>query len=168
MRTVSLERCHDGGPIDGHVDCGNASRHELDGMRTKIASWTRAQHLCWGMRMLQDASCEQLSNTSYLQEVIQTTGITFDQRKHFLYGDAAKYMIRTSTGQKIGLWQDPSQFAAAMAYHGSSRHEIRNYIEVGCYTGCDTTTCNSPVHRTTTDARTPTAHCLHTDRTPTA
>ena len=39
-------------------------------------------------------------------------------------------MIKTSTGQKIGLWQDPSQFAAAMAYHGSSRHEIRSYIEV--------------------------------------
>ena len=47
-----------------------------------------------------------------------------------LYGDAAQYMIKTSTGQKIGLWQDPSQFAAAMAYHGSSRHEIRSYIEV--------------------------------------
>ena len=36
-----------------------------------------------------------------------------------LYGDAAQYMIKTSTGQKIGLWQDPSQFAAAMAYHGT-------------------------------------------------
>ena len=39
-------------------------------------------------------------------------------------------MIKTSTGQKSGLWQDPSQSAAAMAYHGSSRHEIRSYIEV--------------------------------------
>ena len=39
------------------------------------------RHLCRGMRMLQDASCAQLSNTSYLQEVIQTTGVTYDPRK---------------------------------------------------------------------------------------
>jgi len=87
------------------------------------------------MRMVQEASCAQLGNTSYLREVIQTTGVTYDSRKAELYGEAAKYMLRTSTGQKIGLWQDPSQFATAMAYHGSSRHEIRSYIEVGCYTG---------------------------------
>ena len=61
------------------------------------------RHLCRGMRMLQDASCAQLSNTSYLQEVIQTTGVTYDPRKRDLYGDAAQYMIKTSTGQKIGL-----------------------------------------------------------------
>ena len=133
---VSLPRCLDGGPIDGPVDCGDPSRRELDGKKVSHgASWTRAQHLCRGMRMLQDASCAQLSNTSFLQEVIQTTGVTYDPRKRDLYGDAAQFMIRTSTGQKIGLWQDPSQFAAAMAYHGSSRHEIRSYIEVGCYTG---------------------------------
>ena len=79
---VSLPRCHDGGPVDGSVDCGDPSRHELDGKRVGHgASWTRAQHLCRGMRMLQDASCAQLSNTSFLQEVIQTTGVTYDPRK---------------------------------------------------------------------------------------
>ena len=79
---VSLPRCLDGGPIDGPVDCGDPSRRELDGKKVSHgASWTRAQHLCRGMRMLQDASCAQLSNTSFLQEVIQTTGVTYDPRK---------------------------------------------------------------------------------------
>ena len=79
---VSLQRCHDGGPVDGPVDCGEPSRHELDGQNVGHgASWSRAQHLCRGMRMLQDASCAQLSNTSFLQEVIQTTGVTYDPRK---------------------------------------------------------------------------------------
>ena len=101
---VSLQRCHDGGPVDGPVDCGEPSRHELDGQNVGHgASWSRAQHLCRGMRMLQDASCAQLSNTSFLQGVIQTTGVTYDPRKRDLYGEAAQYMIKTSTGQKIGL-----------------------------------------------------------------
>ena len=30
---VSLPRCHDGAPIDGPVDCGDPSRHELDGRK---------------------------------------------------------------------------------------------------------------------------------------
>jgi len=190
---VSLPRCHDGAPIDGPVDCGDPSRHELDGRKVghgapaarrwhgirragapetafsarsclrlpsapvslghpasrfgRAARPHRAyfrhrrlvdaravchrgleprtsrqgtrqvlfllchsrlslaldRHLCRGMRMLQDASCAQLSNTSYLQEVIQTTGVTYDPRKRDLYGEAAQYMIKTSTGQKIGL-----------------------------------------------------------------
>ena len=135
LTSFTLHRCRDG-PVESPIDCGDPHRRELDGRPVGHgASWVRAQHLCRGLKMVQGASCSQLGNTSFLREVIQTTGVTYDHRKSDLYGEAAQYMLRTSTGQKIGLWQDPSQFAAAMAYHGSSRHEIRSYIEVGCYTG---------------------------------
>ena len=100
------------------------------------ASYKRMLPLCRGLMMIQQATCAQLGNASFLREVIQTTGVTYDHRKQGLYGKASKYMIRsTKSDLKIGLWQDPSQFAAAMLYHGAARHEITSYVEVGCYTG---------------------------------
>lgn len=130
-----LPRCSDE-PLAAPITCGTEQQRFMDGHEVRHgASYRRMLPLCRGLMMIQSATCAQLGNASFLREVVQTTGVTYDMRKQDLYGEAWKYMIRSSNGLRIGLWQDPSQFAAAMLYHGASRHEIANYVEVGCYTG---------------------------------
>ena len=130
-----LPRCSDE-PLAAPITCGTEQQRFMDGHEVRHgASYRRMLPLCRGLMMIQSGTCAQLGNASFLREVVQTTGVTYDMRKQDLYGEAWKYMIRSSNGLRIGLWQDPSQFAAAMLYHGASRHEIANYVEVGCYTG---------------------------------
>jgi len=45
---------------------------------------------------------------------------------------------KPKTGGRTGLWQDPTQLAAALLQLGSSRKEIRTYVEVGCFTAWTT------------------------------
>eukprot|EP00316_Scyphosphaera_apsteinii_P023734 CAMPEP_0119322300 /NCGR_PEP_ID=MMETSP1333-20130426/57769_1 /TAXON_ID=418940 /ORGANISM="Scyphosphaera apsteinii, Strain RCC1455" /LENGTH=338 /DNA_ID=CAMNT_0007329491 /DNA_START=102 /DNA_END=1118 /DNA_ORIENTATION=- len=118
------------------VQCGDSITRKMAGVTLGGRhAWLRANHLCQGMQMLQRASCADLSNNSFVQLALEKTGLSWDVRKSQLYGPATYAMIRSRTGLKLGLWQDPSQFAAALIKLGSAVHEIRTYLEVGCYTG---------------------------------
>ena len=131
---ATLGRCVDPSPT-ALIECGSLKDPKMDSIRMSGFQWNRVQRLCFGIRQLQSSTCAQLSNHSFVMGAIQAIGLTFDMRKADLYGVAASSMIRTSDpNTKIGLWQDPSQFAAALMQHASGAHEVRRYLEIGCYT----------------------------------
>jgi hypothetical protein len=134
---TSLTRCIDP-PRLPTLDCGQEvakGSFWLGGERAHPKVWQRAQHLCHGLRRIQHATCADLSRHSFVQEAIGKIGLTWDGRKADLYGTSGlQHMLPRPFMGHTGLWQDPSQLAAALLSLGASVREIRTYAEVGCFT----------------------------------
>jgi hypothetical protein len=90
-----------------------------------------------GLRQIQLASCDMLRSHEFMQSAIEHIGLKHDARGKALYGNASRHMLERPSpwSPQLGLWQDPSQLAAALVQLGSSQREVRSYIEIGCATG---------------------------------
>lgn len=122
----SLPFCVDGEP--GHMTLTPQTCDRVQG----AARW-----LCNGAMHLQRATCAQLADHAFMRAAVESVGLTPDARGSALYGNASHHMVEvhgTAARKKVGLWQNPTQLAAALIHIGS-HVPVHRYIEVGVYTG---------------------------------
>ena len=115
----------------------------LDGhsLPTVTESWCRGQvgddesSLCLGVASILNATCAELLDEEFLQQVARRVGLVNDVRGARIYGAEAKHMRRAATktkkGKRPGMFQDPHQLAAALVHLGRSPIPIRTYLELG-------------------------------------
>jgi len=115
----------------------------LDGhsLPTVTESWCRGQvgddesSLCLGVASILNATCAELLDEEFLQQVARRVGLVNDFRGARIFGAEAKHMRRAATktekGKRPGMFQDPHQLAAALVHLGRSPIPIRTYLELG-------------------------------------
>jgi len=94
--------------------------------------------LCLGMTMLATASCEELSNQSFIEHVMLQTGLADNvhdgTKLDQVYGpDLAQYTVRGHGKISLGVFQQPEQLSLALMY--LSRLHVKSYIELGIFAG---------------------------------
>ena len=104
--------------------------------------------LCAGVGGILAASCNKLSNHTWLTSAIGAIGLVPDTRRERLYGDAAVHMV---SNRRAGLWQDPKQLASALI-EATAHGEILNYVELGVHTAWTACTVGAYLSRLTTKA----------------
>ena len=93
----------------------------------------------------------------FMEGLICRVGLVPDARGEWLYGNASKYMVPVVAGNagalRVGLWQDPSQMAAALSHLASlsSTRPVQTYIEVGVYAAWTTCIIAAVLRRTSSD-----------------
>ena len=93
-----LPHCRDDSAQLSLPSCTGA---DLDGRAAALEG-----RLCKGIRALLSSTCAQLSNVTYVYAAIGDVGMVPDSRRERLYGDAARYMVKSPI-PNAGLWQDP-------------------------------------------------------------
>ena len=95
--------------------------------------------LCGGMVQLHAATCAQLSNASFVRQIVETVGLVPDLRARKLYGRAERFTVGKAlnvTGRRfvsgVGMWQNPLQLAQALLHIGATQR-VRAYLEVGVF-----------------------------------
>lgn len=112
----------------------------LDGnsLPTVTESWCRGQvgddhsSLCLGVATILNATCAELLDEEFLQQVVRRVGLANDFRGARIFGAEANHMRLAATNTiKGGMFQDPHQLAAALVHFGRSPIPIRTYLELG-------------------------------------
>jgi hypothetical protein len=87
-------------------------------------------------KKISESTSEELTNESYLSELIGNVGLFYEDRLHpdlpsiHLYGDDVKYM---NTIKKVGLWQVPLQLAKYLIKISSL--DIKSFLDIGPCSG---------------------------------
>ena len=128
-RYPSLPHCSDPVPFGNPTDC------------SVLNNDTHPFRLCGALRRIHYASCNELANVSFVQEIVQFIGLYRDTRfetnrgqTSYLYGKAIRHVVRGKASRHAGLWQDPLQIATALVRLGSTGIQVRTYVEVGVWT----------------------------------
>jgi hypothetical protein len=109
---------------------------------------TTDNRLCAGVGGILAASCNKLSNHTWLTSAIGAIGLVPDTRRERLYGDAAVHMV---SNRRAGLWQDPKQLASALI-EATAHGEVLSYVELGVHTAWTACTVGAYLSRMTTKA----------------
>ena len=94
-----------------------------------------AGRLCDGIARIHNASCAELTEAAFVEQIIDAIGLVPDlgpDKGVTWYGNASEHMV---VAKKAGLWQEPLQISALLAYLASDESiSVRTYLELGVYT----------------------------------
>lgn len=90
-----------------------------------------------------------LVNASFLANVVRSIGLVRDSRNTRLYGRESQHQVgqhqADADSQHQGLYQDPLQIGAAMAY--LARQRVRTYLELGVWSAWTTVLMSAHLSR---------------------